>query len=408
MSGTGITATPRPNLANIPDLPVVTLGVSGRKRRARNHPWVFSNELQDLPRLQPGCLVYLHDPHKNLYWTAYYNPHCLIAARVLANGRQQIDQAFLESHLRRAWDYRQSLGLDRNAWRWVHGEADGLPGLVVDWYGGVAVVHPLTAGMEQLLEPLTAAITSIAAPQAIWLCGNHELRELEQLPAINQLLTGRIPENHTVQIGALRFHVHPETGQKGGLFLDQCENNQRLASLSAGRRVLDVCCYQGACALGCIQAGAQQVLAVDISADALQIGSANAALNQISDQVTWRHGNAFEVLKELVTSQQRFDIVHLDPPPFARRKRDVVNALKGYRELHRRSFQLLAPQGWLCSSSCSHHVSTEAFLETLQLAARDVGRTPRVVEIRGQAADHPWLLAAPETRYLSWVLLQLD
>ncbi|MBE7558665.1 class I SAM-dependent rRNA methyltransferase [bacterium] len=388
--------------------PTLFLSAAARKRRARLHPWVFSNEIENPPMLEPGGLVTLREKNRPELWTAYYNPHSLIAARILARGEVEIDGAWASGRIRRALELRRRLGLARDALRLVHSEADGLPGLIVDRYADVLVLESLTAGMDRLLPLVVEALRSELAPRAIVGRLDSEMRALEGLAPSTTALWGELPGRVRVSCHGTPFDVDVVGGQKTGLFLDQMENIEALARFAPGARVLDVCCYAGACAIRLARAGAEYVQALDVSVAALACARANAELAGVSDRIHWQEADAFRALPELVRAGERFDVVHVDPPAFAKRKRDLPAALSGYRELNRRAFRLMRPGGILATSTCSHHVTAEMFLEMLSLAARDGGRHASILEVRGQAADHPPLLSAPETRYLTCVLLCVE
>ncbi len=387
-------------------LPVLTLSAESRKRRARLHPWVFSNEIQKAPPLAPGSLVLLKFPAGSDCWTAYYNPHSLIAARILGDGECRIDAAWMSRKIAHAIAYRKTLALPREAIRLVHGEADGLPGLVIDSYGPHLVLQSLTAGMDALLPLVVEALCEQISPKGILARCDSEMRSLEGLDSDTRMLQGGLEKSIEVMCHGLRFELNLLESQKTGLYLDQMENHAVLARFASGADALDVCCYTGSCSFFMKKGGAGTVLGIDCSAAAIEQARRNAELNGMSE-VTFEIADAFDRLKSLVQSGRQFDMINLDPPPFAKRRKDLDNALRGYRELNRRAFRLLKPGGILATSTCSHHIAPEIFLEMLTLAARDSMRQARVIEVRQQASDHPWLLAAPETRYLCCAILQV-
>lgn len=386
--------------------PVLVLNHQAAKRRARLHPWVFSNEVAQAPAVAPGTIVRVESADRRRCWTAYYNPHSLIAARILASGDVDIDATWLATRLREAIVLRERLAYPRTAQRLVHGEGDGLPGLVVDRYGSVLVMQSLTAGMDQLLPAVTEQLVVLLNPACIYARCDADARRLEQLVSWSDVTYGQLPESIVVDVYGVRLSVDVAGGQKTGLFLDQAENTQAISRFAPGARVLDVCCYTGAVALALARAGARHVLAVDISRAALDAARENSRQNGI-DTIEFQEGDAFAILPRLRDQGESFDIVHLDPPAFAPRRRDVPQALRGYRELNRRALRLVRSGGIFATSTCSHHITPEMFLEMLRLAARDAERHVRILETRGQAADHPQLLAAPETRYLTCVIAQV-
>lgn len=388
-------------------LPVLTLSPEARKRRARLHPWVFSNEIQKAPPLPPGSLVLLKYPTGSDCWTAYYNPHSLIAARILADGECTIDHTWVSERISLAIAYRQRLALERDARRTVHGEADGLPGLVVDSYGAFLVVQSLTAGMDNLLPLVVDALREQISPKGILIRSDSEIRALEGLDLYTKQIEGDTSAPIEVTCHGIRFEIVPLESQKTGLYLDQMENHATLAEFAGEADALDVCCYTGSCIFFMKNAGARTALGIDCASTAIAQAQRNADLNRMSG-ITFEVADAFDRLKALVQSNRQFDLINLDPPPFAKRRKDLDNALRGYRELNRRAFRLLKSGGILATSTCSHHITPEIFLEMLSLSARDSMRRSRVIDVRQQAADHPWLLSAPETRYLCCAILQVE
>jgi 23S rRNA (cytosine1962-C5)-methyltransferase len=351
--------------------------------------------------------VLIQFPGESEVWTGYYNPHSLIAARVLEEGVVDIDGDWIEGRLLSALRYREKLDLSRSARRLVHGESDGLPGLIVDQYGKTLAIQSLTAGMDLLLPLVTDRLVGLLQPDCVLVRCDAEIREREGLGSWNRVVHGDLPENPVVECHGIRYTVDLAAGQKTGLFLDQMENIQTLALLTGGKKVLDACCYTGAFALSLAAAGAASVEAFDASGEAIDLAQRNAASNHL-EGIQFSTQDVFEYFARLCREHRGFDLVNLDPPAFAKRKKDVENALKGYRELNRRAFKLLSEGGILCTSTCSHNITREDFLEMLMLAARDAGRSARIIEVRGQAADHPPLLAAPETRYLTCVILEVS
>ncbi len=383
------------------------LSTEAKKRRSRLHPWIFSNEIQKAPNVEPGEIVEIRYASGSECWTGYYNPHTLIAARILDEGSISIDSTWIATRLQRARQYRESLKLEREAYRLVNGEADGLPGLIVDCYGPVVVVQSLTAGMDHLLPLITEALANLLKPAGILGRCDAPVRSLEGIENWARPVWGELPEKAEVECHGLTFLVDILQGQKTGLFLDQMENNRFLATFAKGQRCLDVCCYTGACALQMALGGASEVSGIDVAGEAIQRAGINAGRNGFQG-ITFEAKDAFETLKDLSNRRERYDIINLDPPAFAKRRKDVEDALRGYRELNRRAFRQLHEGGILCTSTCSHHITRERFLEMLVLAARDAGRLAKIVEVRGQAADHPSLLSAPETAYLTCVVLRVE
>lgn len=382
----------------------------GHDRRIRaGHPWVFSNEVEKLDGdPSPGDAVEIAAANGESLGTAYYNPHSLISARILSRQCESIDTIeFFHQRLTRAFRYRHSLYGDRRALRLVYGEADGLPGLIVDRYDDVLSVQFLTLGIDRRREPILAALRQLCHPTAIVARNDVAVREYEGLPQEVEVLYGELPANVTVTENGLRFRVDVCAGQKTGYFLDQKENHQALSGRVDGRRVLDLFCYSGNWAIHAARYGAKAVIGVDISAAAVALAEENARLNFQEQTCSFVRGDVFEWLRDAAKANERFGTVVLDPPAFVKSRKKLPEAIKGYLTINRRAMELVEPGGFLFTCSCSHHMDRELFLQTLRKAGVQAGRTVHLVEMRGQAYDHPILLSCPETEYLKCAVLRL-
>lgn len=376
----------------------------GEDRRLRaGHLWVFSNEIDSeatpLTALATGSIVRVLSDRDQFLGYAYVNPHALICARILSRSPvHPPDRSLLEHRLRTALALRERIYATPH-YRWVFGESDGLPGLVLDRYGEVVVGQIATAGMEALRGDIEAAIEAVLAPHALVWKNDGAARELEQLP--RQVLTpiGRAPDELQVVEGNLRFAVPLASAQKTGWFYDQRANREQWrALLPRGARVLDVCSYAGAWAISAMSHGAAGALCVDASEAALGIAMRNAAANGVT--VSVQRGDAFDVLDELVRGGARFDAVVLDPPAFIKRKKDIARGQAAYRKLNQIAMRLLERDALLVSCSCSYHLEADALAGLVQSAARHTGRFVQILHAGGQAPDHPVHPAIPETRYL--------
>jgi 23S rRNA (cytosine1962-C5)-methyltransferase len=383
----------------------------GHDRRARDgHPWVFSNELATIdPGLAPGDAAAIHTAKGEFLGTAYFNPHSLITARVLSREREDIDRVeFFRNRLDRALAYRRRLYGRLDGLRLVFGEGDELPGLVVDRYGDVLAVQFLTLGIERRRELILAALQEALAPAAVIARNDVAVRELEGLEQRVELLAGRIPEPVIYREGDLEFRVDLTGGQKTGAFLDQKENHRTLAGRVESARVLDLFCYAGGWSLHAARFGAASVTGIDISAAAVALAEDNARRNGLERQCRFQQGDVFDRLRELGRAGDRFDLVILDPPAFIKSRKKLEEGLRGYLTVNRRALELVAPGGYLVTCSCSHHLDPETFLGMVRQAARQARRSVRLLELRGQAFDHPVLLSCPETAYLKCAVLQLS
>jgi 23S rRNA (cytosine1962-C5)-methyltransferase len=376
----------------------------GEDRRLRaGHLWVFSNEVDNeatpLLQLPVGALARVVSDREQFLGYAYVNPHALICARILSRSAvHPPDRSLLAHRLRVALALRERLHT-APYYRWVFGESDGLPGLILDRYGETVVGQIATAGMEALRSDVEAAVAEVAAPDVLVWKNDGSARELEQLP--RQLLTpiGRLPEELRVLEAGLTFSLPLSSAQKTGWFYDQSGNREQWRRLiTPGTRVLDVCSYAGAWAITALTHGAREALCVDASAGALAVAGRNAAANGVS--VGTECGDAFEVLDELVRRGERFDAIVLDPPAFIKRRKDIARGQAAYRKLNQVAMRLLERDALLVSCSCSYHLAPEELLGLIQAAARHSSRFVQVLYSGGQSPDHPIHPAIPETRYL--------
>lgn len=380
----------------------------GHDRRLRSgHPWIFSNEIASISAgTSDGDDIEIVSASGEFLGVGYYNSRSLIAGRLLTRQRLPLDDDFFRARLTAAAAYRAALYPQGAAVRLVHGESDGLPGLVVDRYGAVLSVQLLTLGMEVRREQILRLLQELFAPQALVLRNDVAVRELEGLPQQVELAAGSLPEELIIDEHGLRFVVDVLAGQKTGHFLDQKENHLALDGRVAGRRVLDLFCYAGSWALHAGRFGAAEVLGIDISAGAVALCRKNAALNDLEQRCRFERADVFDFLREQSHQRERYGAIVLDPPAFVKSKKRLDEAVKGYLTVNRRAFELLEPGGYLFTCSCSYHMERELFLDTLRKAAAQAGRNVRLLELRGQAYDHPVLLACPETDYLKCAVLQ--
>ena len=373
----------------------------GAARWTRGHPWIFRSDITTAPDV-PG-LVQVRDRRGRALGQALHSPSSEIRLRLLAPPEAIIDAAWWEARLRASLARRAAL--DADAYRVVHGEGDGLPSLVVDRYAGIVVAQLLSAGLETERAQILDAVRRVLQPEGILLRHDAGVRRREGLSEGVELVYGAVPTRVAVREGAVRWYAAPWDGQKTGAFLDQRPNREILAAaMIDGARALDCFAYHGSFALH-LAARAREVVAVDISSEALVRGAENAALNGFRN-IDWREGDAFEVLRAMERAGERFDAIALDPPAFAKHRGALAGALRGYHEVNLRAMRLLAPGGLLLTASCSFHVGRQQFLDMVQHAAADSGRTLAVERILGQGADHPELVTVPETGYLKGVLLR--
>ncbi len=387
----------------------LTLRSGAVKRRAHGHLWVFSNELEVVDTtIPPGTICGLVYPTGKPAGVGFFNPKSLIALRLLAQNTLDLPKDFLKDRLAAALDYREALGVSR-ACRVCFGESDGLPGLVVDRYGDAVVVEILSAGMELLKDEITAAITDLMRPRGIFYKNTHQFRELEGLRSYEETAFGVMPEKVKITENGLDYWVPMAGGQKTGWYFDQRENREALVPFFKGRKVMDLHTYLGAFAITAAKAGAETVWGIDSSEKAIELAEENAALNKVEKKIIFRKEKAERILEALEAGQlpETPDFILIDPPNIVRNKKHLPQALKMLGRMAGAAIKALPRGGYLAVSTCSHHISRGMFMETLSGAASRAGKKAMLVEMRGQAKDHPILLSMPETEYLHFALLRI-
>lgn len=391
--------------------PVVTLLPGGHRRAESGHPWVYSNEVQmdaAAKALPPGGLVTLKRADGRPLGVAMFNPHTLLAARLLdRDAVRPIGRRFLLRRLERALKLREQL-YRAPYYRLVHAEADGLPGLVIDRFGQVLVVQANAAGMDRLEPVIVDALGALLTPEAIVLRNDSPARALEGLGSEVRTALGTVAGPVPVEENGVTFTADVLGGQKTGWFFDQRANRGFVASLSRGARVIDLYCYSGGFAVAAACGGAASVTGIDRSEGALALAAEAAARNGVGDICDFRRAEVFAEAAALAAAGERFDVVIADPPAFARSRRDVPAALRGYRKLARLAAGLAAPGGTVFLASCSHNVPTADFAEAARRGLADAGRTGRVLREAGAGPDHPVHMALPESAYLKSLSLALD
>jgi 23S rRNA (cytosine1962-C5)-methyltransferase len=380
------------------------------RRLRAGHPWAYSNELRmdaAAKALPPGEPVCLYTADGRRLALAQFNPHSLIAARLLTrNTDATIDATFLERRLARALRLRERL-FDRPYYRLVHAEADGLPGLVIDRYGDVLVCQLNSAGMAALEGPLLEALERVVAPAAVVLRNDSPVRELEGLATEVRVVKGALTPPIELEENGLTFLADPLEGQKTGWYFDQRENRAFVAPLGRGQRVLDLYSYSAGFGLAAAAAGAASVLAVDRSQQGLDLAEASAARNDLASVLSVERREAFAALDELAAAKERFGLVIADPPAFVRSKKELKPGLRGYRKLARAAATLVGEEGFLAIACCSHNVAPDAFADEVRRGLRDAGRSGRLIRQAGAGPDHPSHPALPESAYLKFLVYAL-
>jgi 23S rRNA (cytosine1962-C5)-methyltransferase len=390
-------------------IPKITVNARAAGRLRAGHVWVYESDVLSRQNAQPGALVHVADPKANLLGSALYSSSSQITLRLLAREALAGEEELLQLTARRleeAVSYRRRIVHHSNACRLVFSEADRLPGLIVDRYNDLYTVQVLTQAWDQpeRKAAIVTCLQKLTGAEHILQRGDERIRELEELPPLASAVLHGSQTRTIFTMNGVQFHYDAVAGQKTGAFLDQRENYAAAAAFSHGE-ALDVCTYQGGFALHLART-CEKVTAIDISREALEIAEKNEKVNAAANksEIEWMEANAFDLLKDYSAAGRQYDVIVLDPPAFARSKRNLDAAIRGYKELNLRALKMLRPGGILVSCSCSFHVSEADFVEVVTAAAVDAHRSVRIIEKRTQASDHPILLGVPESYYLKCLL----
>jgi 23S rRNA (cytosine1962-C5)-methyltransferase len=367
------------------------------------HFWIYKSDIEKLPGVDAGAIVTVRDPRGHFLARAFYSSKSQIALRLLTTVENEaINTSFLRRRIQMATRRRQTLPPGTDACRLVNAEGDGLPSIIVDRFGEILVFQTLSQGADKIKPQLVEVLKEEFHPRGIVERNDASIRELEGLELNCGLAFGEVSEEVVYRENGIQFIARLLEGQKTGTFLDQRENHL-LARRFAHGRALDGFTYAGGFALN-IARNCEQVLAIDSSAAAVELGTRNARLNHITN-VTFKEANVFDELKAFDAKQERFDFIVLDPPAFAKKRSNLESALRGYKEINLRAMKLLSSEGVLVTCSCSQHISEIDFLNMLSDAAADARRHFAVLEKRTHSSDHPFILSMPETLYLKCVTL---
>jgi len=378
------------------------LVVKPRARIFHGHDWVFSGEvLKVFGSPADGDVISLKDGKDHLIGSAIYNSKSQIVARRFSRRKQNLDLDFFQRRIAQAIEYRARRGINPRLCRLVWSESDGLPGVIVDRYGDHLVLQTLTLAMDQRKELIVKALEGGAIIER----NDAVVRRAEGMELRSGVLRGELPNEIEIEVAGLNLQIDLLHSQKTGFYLDQLPNYALVAELATGRRVLDCFTSQGGFALACARAGASEVTGVEAGPENLRAARENAARNQLS--VRWVEQDVFQFLRGAEKAAQKFDLIILDPPSFTKNKGGLHDALRGYKELHVRAFNLLSPNGMLATFSCSHHVGAESFEKMIADALVDARRSARRLRRFEQALDHPVLPTLPETEYFRGLLLEM-
>jgi len=386
----------------------ITLKKHEDKRILNGHLWAFSNEIQKIDGApKAGDIVELTSHNGLFIGRGFYNPSSLIAVRILTrNPDEIIDDDFFQKKITSALQLRTQMYPDADSYRIVHGESDFLPGLIVDRYNDLISVQTFSFGIDQKLNVICDTLESLLHPRAIVERNDAPVRQLEGLAEKKGIIRG---SEHRAMIteNDIHYSVDLLEGQKTGFFLDQRENRKSFRRYVKGQRVLDCFCNNGGFALNAAFAGAAETIGIDISETAVGIASENAKKNNLDARVRFEPADVFEYLKGAVSKGQKFNVINLDPPSFAKNKKTVHKAKRGYADLHSLALSALQPGGILATASCSYHIFEETFLEIINDSARGAGKSVSLLEWHGAAPDHPILPAMPETKYLKFGIFRV-
>ena len=392
---------------------IVTLKKGEGRTIKAGGAWIFDNEIDTITgRFKNGEVVTVHDFDGYPMGKGFINQNSKIRIRMMTRKPdQEIDEAFLKMRVKNAWEYRKKT-VDTSSCRVVFGEADFLPGLVIDKFSDVLVVQSLALGIDRFKERIVDILKAILEKDGINIRGVYErsdakVRKNEGLPRIKGFIGNEFDTNVQIVENGVKYYVDVKEGQKTGFFLDQKYNRQSIRKLCRDAKVLDCFTHTGSFALNAGQAGAKSVLGLDASELGVEQARKNAELNGLSDTVKFECADVFDKLPELEKAGEKFDVVILDPPAFTKSRNSIKNAVKGYREINLRGMKLVKDGGFLATCSCSHFMDYDLFTKTIAQAASNVHKRLRQVEFRTQAPDHPILWAANESYYLKFYIFQV-
>ena len=386
----------------------VVLRRGGTHRVEEGHPWIFQSEIDYIDgEFEPGDIVDVYSSRQYFIGRGFINPQSQIIVRILSREPETIDYDFFKKRIQTAWQYRQQFLAEPEYCRLIYGEADFMPGLIIDKFGDIFVLQTLALGIDVHKQTILAVLEELFAPTGIYERNDVPVRKLEGLPLQTGYLKGDFPTTITVKENGFTFQADVAQGQKTGFFYDQRENRAFLQQLVKDQEVLDCFCHTASFAVHAASYGAKSVTSVDISAEAIELAKQNAALNQVEEKCNFVVANAFDYLRTISDEKKTYDVVILDPPAFTKSRNAIDGAIRGYKEINLRGLKLVRPGGFLITCSCSFHMERELFHEVVLAAANDAKRTIREVEYRTQAKDHPILPASPETHYLKFLVVQV-
>lgn len=378
------------------------------KKTENGHPWAYSSEIEGYDgEYTNGDIVEVYNFKHVFIGKAYINDASKIALRIMTRDiDEEIDENFFRRRLHAAWEYRQKV-IDTSSCRFLFGEADFLPGMIIDKYEDYYVIQSLALGIDKYKDIIVKLLTEEFGAKGVYERSDARVRELEGMEQTTGFLTEPFDTKIQIIENGVKYLVDIENGQKTGFFLDQKENRAAIQKICKNADVLDCFTHTGSFALNAGIGGAKSVLGIDISKLAVEDATKNAVLNAISDRVKFECHNAFDVLPQWSKEGRKFDVVILDPPAFTKSRATINNAVRGYKEINLRGLKMVKPGGFLVTCSCSHFMGTDLFKDTIGSAAKDAKRILRQVELRTQSCDHPILWTSDESYYLKFYIFQV-
>jgi 23S rRNA (cytosine1962-C5)-methyltransferase len=372
------------------------------RRIKTGHLWVFSNEIDHLEgEAHNGELIELYDSKKNFIGSGFYNKNSLIAVRILSNKKIDDLKELFRKRINKAFDLRKSMYPERNSFRLVFSESDFLPGLIIDKYNNTFVLQVYSYGMEKNIGLIVEVLKDDLAAENIFTKNEEYFRKLEGLPIEDKIYLGEM-KSEIINDGAVEFNIDFSKGHKTGFYFDQSDNRFFIERFVKGKKVLDAFCYSGGFGLHAARAGASSITLVDSSSKAIENAKQNFKLNELPAESEFIVSDVFDFFETCIREKKYFDVVMIDPPAFAKNRKSVPVAKKGYTKLNRLALQIVSENGFLVTSSCSHHISGDIFMEIVNQSALKAGRKIKQIYFNGASLDHPRLPAMPETGYLKF------
>jgi len=386
----------------------VYLKKNEERRVKLGHLWIFSNEIQKVEGdASNGDVVNVIDSRNNFVGSGFYNSNSLIAVRIISSEEKVDLEKLIRERLHKAFELRKTVYPNRDSFRMVFSESDFLPGLIIDKYNDTFVLQIYSAGIEKNIELITKILKEDCSAKNIFSKGEEYFRKMEGLPAEDKVYFGEMKEQ-IISDGKVKYKINFETGHKTGFYFDQCDNREFFGKFCKDKSVLDCFCNSGGFGLHAVFNGAESVVFVDSSSEEIKNAQENFSLNGFITKSQFVQSDVFDYLEKCKTEGKKFDIINLDPPAFAKNKKTIATALKGYEKLNRLAMEILKEDGLLFTSSCSHHVQREMFLDVINNAAIKAGKKNQLFYFNGASLDHPSLPAMDETVYLKFAAFRIS